>query len=181
MPNLLTLFRLLAAPIIFLCLSSQQSFVAWITLVLFTLAAFTDFLDGYLSRRWQVESWLGKVMDPIADKLLVISVLIGLIAFRSPGLWVTVLIYILIVRELLVGGLREVSRHHSPLAVSVLGKAKTSVQFVALFVILAEFSGSWPSDFGIYLLAAATMLSVMSMLEYLVRFIVSETNQDSQS
>ena len=123
-PNALTLFRLVIAPLVFLCLWSQHPFLTWATLILFTLAAVTDYLDGFLSRLWRTESWLGRVLDPIADKLLVASVLVGLIAFRPTSFWITLVVYILLMRELLVSGLREAARGDDNLAVSMLGEGK---------------------------------------------------------
>jgi len=169
-PNALTLFRLVIAPLVFLCLWSQHPFLTWATLILFTLAAVTDYLDGFLSRLWRTESWLGRVLDPIADKLLVASVLVGLIAFRPTSFWITLVVYILLMRELLVSGLREAARGDDNLAVSMLGKAKTALQLVALFVLLAENAAGWSLNIGFYILAVSMILSLVSLVQYLIRF-----------
>ena len=97
-----------------------------------------DRLSGWLlSRLWRTESWLGRVLDPIADKLLVASVLVGLIAFRPTSFWITLVVYILLMRELLVSGLREAARGDDNLAVSMLGKAKTACNW-------SRYSFCWP-------------------------------------
>lgn len=169
-PNVLTLFRLVIAPLVFLCLWSQDPILTWATLILFTLAAVTDYLDGFLSRLWRTESWLGRVLDPIADKLLVASVLVGLIAFRPTSFWITLVVYILLMRELLVSGLREAGRGDDSLAVSVWGKAKTLLQMVALFVLLAENAAGLSLNIGFYILAVSMVLSLVSLGQYLMRF-----------
>ena len=169
-PNALTMFRLVIAPLVFLCLWSQHPFLTWATLILFTLAAVTDYLDGFLSRLWRTESWLGRVLDPIADKLLVASVLVGLIAFRPTSFWITLVVYILLMRELLVSGLREAGRGDDSLAVSIMGKAKTALQLVALFVLLAENAAGWSLNIGFYILAVSMILSLVSLVQYLIRF-----------
>ena len=168
-PNLLTIFRLLAGPVIFACLWNKDAALAWVVLFLFAAAALTDYLDGFLARLWQTQSWLGQVLDPIADKLLVASVLVGLIAFRPTNVLITVVVYILLMRELLVSGLREVSRE--TLAVSLLGKSKTMMQMVALFVLLAENAAGWALNIGYYLLSISMVLSLLSLAEYSIRMV----------
>ena len=84
--------------------------------------------------------------------------------------WVAVVVYVLLMRELLISGLREAGQGAPSLSVSILGKSKTMVQMVALFVLLAENAAGWNLNVGFYILTLAMVLSVLSFIEYLIRF-----------
>ena len=139
-PNLLTVFRILSIPIIILCLLPQTVFFNWVALIFYGLACITDFFDGFLARRFSVESTFGKFFDPVADKILVISVIFILVAIsKIDGL----LIYpslIIIIREVLVSGLRDSAPNDlSNLNVTKLSKVKTLLQMFSLaFLIIGE-------------------------------------------
>ena len=139
-PNLLTVFRILSIPIIILCLLPQTVFFNWVALIFYGFACITDFFDGFLARRFSVESSFGKFFDPVADKILVISVIFILVAIsKIDGL----LIYpslIIIIREVLVSGLRDSAPNDlSNLNVTKLSKVKTLLQMFSLaFLIIGE-------------------------------------------
>ena len=178
-PTLLTLFRLVAGPLVFLSLLAKLPFLAWTALVLFILGALTDYLDGFLARLWRAESWLGQVLDPVADKVLVASVLIGLIAFGPTNFWINLVVYSLLIRELLVSGLRESTANQSggkgqALAVSILGKIKTTFQMIAITVLLAENAAGMTLNLGYWILSGAMVLSMVSLVEYLVAIVRSQ-------
>ena len=144
LPNLLTLSRILVIPVIFLSLYIQGIWWAFLAAVLFIIASITDYFDGYLARSRGETSALGRLMDPIADKLLVTSALVVLLA--KPDMVVTRLSFIPVVvilcRELLVSGLREFLREvHVGLPVSRLAKWKTGFQMTALSMMLLK--GFW--------------------------------------
>ena len=139
-PNTLTLFRLVCIPIIIGCIIFQNFFLNWLALILYILACLSDFFDGYIARKFSIESTFGKFLDPIADKILVISIIFILVAIsKIEGL----LIYpslIIIVREVLVSGLREFFVQNKPdINVSKLSKIKTFLQMVTLgFLIIGN-------------------------------------------
>ena len=138
LPNLLTYGRILAVPVVTGCILWRGDNARWLALLVFIVAALTDFLDGYLARRWRQQSSLGRMLDPIADKLLVAATLLALAGDNTIyGIhtWAGVII---ICREVLVSGLRE---YLAELKVSVpvtrLAKWKTTIQMIAVAVLLA--------------------------------------------
>lgn len=145
-PNALTLFRLLAAPLVglLLILSARGVVPAEIglptALALFAMACLSDIFDGLLARRLDQETVLGAVLDPVADKLLMLFTGVGLIVL-VPNLWVIFPVTLIVARDLLVGGLREAALAQDwRLSVRGLGKFKTVTQCLALAVALADIS-----------------------------------------
>ena len=137
-PNLLTYGRIAIIPAIVACLYSSDTVWLWTAFALFILAAITDYLDGYLARAWSQQSSLGKMLDPIADKLLVGAVLIMLAANGTLHGLALIPAIIILSREILVSGLREyLGQLNLSLPVSKLAKWKTTVQLVALAVLIA--------------------------------------------
>ncbi len=133
-PNTLTVCRLAVTPavaMVFLIL--PRPLADWIALVMFILAAVTDFLDGYLARLWKQESRFGKMLDPVADKAMVVIALLVLVALAELSVWITIPAVVIIFREILVSGLREFAGGQSQ-SLSVTGAArwKTTVQMVAV-------------------------------------------------
>ena len=128
LPNKLTLLRIIMVPFFVICVSVKTATYQWIALVLFVLASFTDMLDGRIARRRKLVTDFGKFMDPIADKLLVMSALIMLVEQnRMPG-WVCML---MMAREFTVSGFRLVaSRQGKVIAAGIWGKLKTISQMI---------------------------------------------------
>ena len=134
LPNILTYGRVLAVPLVVACLFWPDEFwMRWLALTIFAVAGITDFFDGYLARAWSQQSALGRMLDPIADKLLVAAVLMILVAddvIVSWSLWAAIII---LCREILVSGLREfLAELKVPVPVSKVAKYKTTLQLVAL-------------------------------------------------
>lgn len=175
-PNLLTYVRILAVPLIVLCffveggLQSSDN-ARWTALAIFVIASVTDFFDGYLARKWQQISNIGRMLDPIADKLLVSVVLLLLAAEGSIAGWALWAAVIILCREILVSGLRE---YLAALKVSVpvtqLAKWKTTVQMVAIGFLLAGPAGDklipYTSEAGIALLWIAAVLTLYTGWDY---------------
>ena len=139
-PNILTLLRILVIPIIILFLEMNNEFYRWVALILYTVACISDFLDGYLARKFEIESSFGRFLDPIADKILVVSVIFILISnkviygvFVYPAL-------VIVIREILVSGLRDFFAHSTEtLLVTNLSKWKTLIQMFSLgFLIVSD-------------------------------------------
>ncbi|WP_166418425.1 CDP-diacylglycerol--glycerol-3-phosphate 3-phosphatidyltransferase [Cochlodiniinecator piscidefendens] len=142
LPNILTVFRLLAAPgVAVMFLYFSRPWADWFALSLFAFAAITDFVDGYLARAWKQESKFGAMLDPIADKAMVIIALLILTAYSSQnGANPMVLIpaVAIMFREVFVSGLREfLGDKAGLLKVTNLAKWKTTVQMVAIAVLFA--------------------------------------------
>ncbi len=137
LPNLLTISRILAIPIIILSFYIESQYAHWITISIFLFACVTDFFDGYLARAWSVQSKFGKLFDPIADKLIVVSTMIMLIYKHKINDYTIIPSIIIICREILISGLREfliVSDVTIP--VSKIGKVKTFFQMVAVVTLI---------------------------------------------
>jgi CDP-diacylglycerol--glycerol-3-phosphate 3-phosphatidyltransferase len=179
LPNLLGVFRLVATPVLAILVLWPFPGSGLIAFVLFVPAALSDFFDGWLARRRNQVTTLGAFLDLTADKVLVAALLIALI---EPGLvpaWVAIVI---LVREFLVGGVRQVAATEQLLVGSQLaGKAKTWVTLVAIGAMLLAFDaqtggpmaatgiGQAAERVGFWLLLAGMALAIVSGLEYLVR------------
>lgn len=135
-PNTLTVFRVLAAPLIALVFAFFDKPVAgWLAFVLFVTAALTDFLDGWVARRWEQVSEMGKMLDPIADKAMVVVALAALTGLIGLNFWYILPAAAILVREVLVSGLREYLGDVK-LPVTELAKWKTLVQMFAIGALL---------------------------------------------
>jgi cardiolipin synthase len=173
LPNLLTISRIGAIPILVATFYLDGPAGNWLGLAILTLAGITDFFDGYVARAWQQQSQLGKFLDPVADKLLVGALLFMLIAFgRIPGLAILPAVVILC-REILVSGLREfLADLHVSVPVSRLAQWKTTLQMIALgFLIVGsagpDFGPFSTTDIGVAGLWLAALLTLITGYDYL--------------
>jgi CDP-diacylglycerol--glycerol-3-phosphate 3-phosphatidyltransferase len=143
LPNLLTYGRLLAVPIVAGCLLSTHEFwMRWFALGIFIAAGVTDFFDGYLARAWGQQSPLGRMLDPIADKLLVAATLLVLVSDDMIAGWSLWAAIVILCREILVSGLREfLAELNVSVPVSTVAKYKTTLQLVALGFLIAGPAG----------------------------------------
>jgi CDP-diacylglycerol--glycerol-3-phosphate 3-phosphatidyltransferase len=134
LPNILTIIRIALIPLLLIALYASSMASYWVAALLFAFAILTDYLDGVLARSMGAQTSFGKILDPIADKLLVASTLIMLVYFdRAP-----VIPAILIVsREIIVSGLREyLSEFKVSIPVTKLAKIKTTIQFAAILILI---------------------------------------------
>jgi cardiolipin synthase len=140
LPNILTLLRLLAAPsVAIMFLYFNRPLADWFALLLFVSAAITDFVDGYLARAWKQETKFGAMMDPIADKAMVIIALVVITGFSGMNPWILMPTVLIIFREVFVSGLREfLGDTAGTLKVTVLAKWKTTLQMVAIAILFAK-------------------------------------------
>ena len=139
LPNFLTILRLLAAPgVAIMFLFFARPWADWFALVLFVSAAVTDFLDGYLARAWKQETKLGAMLDPIADKAMVIIALTVITGFSGMNPWILLPATFIMFREVFVSGLREfLGATAGLLKVTNLAKWKTTAQMVAIALLFA--------------------------------------------
>ncbi|HQY33906.1 CDP-diacylglycerol--glycerol-3-phosphate 3-phosphatidyltransferase [Actinotalea sp.] len=166
--NLVTMARVALVPLVVLALLADQGTGGWrwVAVVLFTLAAATDRLDGYLARRMnQVTDW-GKLVDPIADKALIGSTLVGLSVLGDLPWWVTIVI---LVRELGITAMRFAVLRYVVIPASRGGKLKTVLQSVAIGMFVAPLDTLWPflTVVAWVVLLAAVALTVVTGVDYL--------------
>ena len=169
-PNTLTLFRIAAVPIIVILMLFPNRVSCWVAAILFSAAAITDYLDGYFARRFGLVSNLGKVMDPVADKLLVSSAFIMLTALGWVPAW---MVCIIIGREIAVTGLRNIiAEKGEDVSASKLGKYKTGFQIAAAIPLLIHypFFGLDAHAIGTFFLWGALVFTLWSGIDYFVKF-----------
>lgn len=172
LPNLLTLTRILLIPVFVVLFSSPTPSRSLAAALVFVVAAMTDLLDGYVARRRSQVTKLGKLLDPIADKLLILSGLILLVQFQRVAALIAILI---IAREVAVTGVRAVAASEGiVLAAETIGKYKMVVQVIAIVLLILE-DGIVPARWnfhavGTVLLYAALALALVSGGRYLLNF-----------
>jgi CDP-diacylglycerol---glycerol-3-phosphate 3-phosphatidyltransferase len=177
LPNILTYGRIAAVPAVVACLYWQALlggglWLRWVALAIFIAAGVTDILDGYIARAWQQQSSLGRMLDPIADKLLVSSCLLMLAAdgtIRGWSLWAAIII---LCREILVSGLREyLAELRVGVPVTRLAKWKTIGQMVAIGFLIAGVAGNRilppTTQIGIVLLWVSAILTLYTGWDYM--------------
>jgi len=162
-----TCLRILLTPVIMAMLMADAD--RWATAALFAVAAATDWIDGYLARRWDVTTKIGSFLDTTADKLLVTGVLIALVAVERASPWVAVII---IGRELMVLGLRGViAAGGTVMQASMLGRLKTAIQFLAILLAIGrpgdEIGGAFLDEWA---MLAAAAITVASAVDYFRSF-----------
>jgi CDP-diacylglycerol---glycerol-3-phosphate 3-phosphatidyltransferase len=157
LPNVLTLLRVLAVPVIVVALLGETPNGDALAAGVFALAALTDGLDGYIARRRRDVTTFGKLMDPLADKVLIIAALVSLVSLGRLAAWVAMVI---IARELAVTGLRTVAADQGVvIAASWLGKLKTALQVAAVFALIIWNPAPLAVDVLVYAAVAATVIS----------------------
>lgn len=173
LPNVLTYLRILAVPAVVLCLMLiPGNSGRWWALTVYVLACITDWLDGYLARVWDQQSALGRMLDPIADKLLVGTALLMLTYDRTiDGVHVAAAVIILC-REILVSGLREfLAELNVRVHVTQLAKYKTTLQMIALGILVAGRAGDQivpgVTFTGLVMLWIAALLTLWTGFDYL--------------
>jgi len=169
-PNTLTLFRIAVIPIIVILMLYPNRISTWIAALLFSAAAITDYFDGYFARRFGLVSNLGKVMDPVADKLLASSAFIMLASLGWVPAWI---VCIIIGREIAVTGLRNIiAEKGEDVSASNLGKYKTGFQIAAIIPLLIHypFFGLDPQAIGVFFLWGALAFTLWSGADYFFKF-----------
>lgn len=174
-PNILTYGRILAIPVLIVVFYLPVTWSAITATVIFMVAGFTDWLDGYLARRWNQTSAFGAFLDPVADKLIVAAALIILVE-RNPtsadSIYLALPTIVIIGREIAISALREWMAEigeRAAVAVSMIGKVKTAAQMLAITLLLyqAPIAGVSAADAGLVLLYMSAALTLYSMVIYL--------------
>lgn len=185
-PNILTLLRIALIPVFVLLYYLPNSWSYLAATLVFAFAAVTDWLDGYLARRWGETSAFGAFLDPVADKLMVATALV-LIVDTNPsglsGIWIALPSVVIVGREIAVSALREHMAElgaRAKVAVSMMGKVKTTTQMIALLLLIYQMPiGPLPTvSIGIIMLYIAAALTLWSMVLYLKAAIPVLTEQE---
>lgn len=183
LPNLLTYGRILAIPaLVGLLYWPKDDWVRWIALAIYVLAAVTDFFDGWIARAWSQQSAIGRMLDPIADKLLVCALLLMLVADGTIHGWSLWAAIVILCREILVSGLREfLAELKVSVPVSRIAKWKTTAQLLALGFLVAGPAGDkvlpHNTQIGIVMLWIAAGLTIYTGWDYFnagIRHMVEE-------
>ena len=173
LPNLLTISRIVVIPVIFMAIYIHSALWSIFAGVLFVLASITDYLDGYFARSRNQNSVLGRLLDPIADKLLVVSALLIIVANRMVNPITYIPVIIIMCREVLVSGLREfLAEFRVGMPVTRLAKWKTGFQMVAIAMILLQnlyFIGEVVGVVGEVLLWVAGILTFVTGYQYFAK------------
>lgn len=160
LPTWLTLTRIFMLPVLVLFLLEGSDFARNIAGAIFALAALTDWLDGYLARTRGLVSPLGEILDPLADKLLIMAALLPLVAIGKADSWV---VGVLLGREFLVTALRAVAlRHGIVVAANKIGKAKMVLEVSSIIFLILD----WVPPTGTFLLWLAMLVAVVSAVDY---------------
>jgi CDP-diacylglycerol--glycerol-3-phosphate 3-phosphatidyltransferase len=165
LPNILAFARILIAPVIFMLLVDRDLFVgihhSWLDYfagLLFVIAGITDFLDGYIARKWNQITKLGSILDPLADKMLTLAGFLGLMILGRADEWA---IFLILTREFFITGLRVVAVSEGrDVSATFAGKVKTVVQLIAIGFLIMNWS------FGDLLLWLSVVLTIYSGYEY---------------
>jgi len=170
-PNLLTFSRIVMIPVFVALFYMPSSWSNHLAALVFLAAAITDWLDGYLARRMRLVSPLGAFLDPVADKLMVATALVLLVA-ADPSVWVAISAAVIIGREIAISALREWMAElgaRATVAVSWVGKFKTAMQMTSILLMIYrdDFLGLPIYKIGLSLLYLAVFLTLWSMLVYL--------------
>lgn len=181
LPNILTMARIAAIPGLAALLMSPSKSAGFWAAAVFAVASITDWLDGYLARRMGIVTVFGKFLDPIADKLIVMAALIMILPFDRVPSW---MVLVILGREIIITGLRGIASSEGiVIQASDLGKFKTIFQIVAILGLVLHYDYNWlfgiahpmltvnMHNVGMFYLWIATLLTIWSGIDYLVRFI----------
>ena len=166
LPNKLTLFRVILIPFFVLfMLVDITAYDKWIALAIFIIASLTDLLDGKIARKYNLVTNFGKFMDPLADKLLVCSALICLVALNKIPAWIVIII---IAREFIISGFRLIASDNGVvIAASYWGKFKTTFQMVMICLMIADIEAI--SLITTVVMWIALILTIVSLVDYLIK------------
>lgn len=170
LPNTITMARISVVPFLFFLLASPGPFWSIVLAALFVAASITDFLDGFIARRYNLVTTMGKFLDPLADKLIVNTAMILMIPIGRIDAWI---VAVIIIRDFIVDGIRTIASSDGIyIQASVLGKQKTLAQIFAVTALMIHhpFLGLDAHFVGTIILYVAFFLTIYSGVDYLVKF-----------
>jgi CDP-diacylglycerol--glycerol-3-phosphate 3-phosphatidyltransferase len=169
LPNTITLLRICVVPFLFILLLSPGEFWSLILAILFVIASITDFFDGYVARKYQMITTMGKFLDPIADKIMVNTAMILMIPIGRIPAWI---VAITIIRDLIVDVIRSIASSEGIyIQASTLGKQKTLAQIIAVTALIIHYSifGINAHAVGMVILYIALVLTIFSGFDYFLK------------
>jgi CDP-diacylglycerol--glycerol-3-phosphate 3-phosphatidyltransferase len=169
LPNTITLLRISVVPFLFILLLSPGEFWSLILAILFIIASITDFFDGYIARKYQMITTMGKFLDPIADKIMVNTAMILMIPIGRIPAWI---VAITIIRDLIVDVIRSIASSEGIyIQASTLGKQKTLAQIIAVTALIIHYSifGINAHAVGMVILYIALVLTIFSGFDYFLK------------
>ncbi len=171
-PNTITLFRIALIPVFIAVFYLPSEWAPALATFVFCVASITDWIDGYLARKLQQQSALGAFLDPLADKLMVISALVLIVNAHPENNWILFSTLVIVAREIIISSLREwmsTQGKSSTVAVSYIGKVKTVAQMFAILFLIYEHDifGLPTFLFGVGLLVWAAFLTIFSLVVYM--------------
>ena len=187
LPNILTASRIAAIPVLTALFFVEGDTARWTALAVFALAALTDYLDGYLARARHWQSKLGQFLDPVADKLLIASVIFLLAAFDRIGGFAILMALIILCREILISGLREyLAQSAVEVPVSALAKWKTAIQMLAMGFLIVGDAAPWAQarllgEIGLTAAAVLTLVTGYAYLRGAIGHMRSQTGSGEES
>ncbi|HIR00105.1 MAG TPA: CDP-diacylglycerol--glycerol-3-phosphate 3-phosphatidyltransferase [Candidatus Scybalocola faecavium] len=170
LPNKLTLLRVILIPFFVVFLLGADTFGSWsvyVALAIFIIASLTDMLDGKIARKYNLVTNFGKFMDPLADKLLVVSALVCYVDMGRIPSWI---VLVIIAREFIISGFRLVAAESGiVIAASYWGKIKTTVQMITIIFMMPDFGGTVVYWIEQVLIWASLILTIVSLIDYIVK------------
>lgn len=169
LPNKLTVARVILIPffVFFLLFDPSNNVFKWIAFAIFIIASLTDMLDGKIARKYNLITDFGKFMDPLADKLLVCSAMIGLIELQRIPSWIVIVI---IAREFVISGFRLIAADNGKvIAASYWGKFKTTFQMIMVILMIANLPIGWVQVLTQIIMWIALALTIISLIDYLAK------------
>jgi CDP-diacylglycerol--glycerol-3-phosphate 3-phosphatidyltransferase len=170
LPNILTFSRILLIPVLIVVFYLPWKGAHLLATAIFIVASITDWLDGYLARKWKQTTMLGAFLDPVADKVLVATCLLLLVGAKDID-YITLPAIVIVGREIVISALRELMAEwgkRTSVAVGFLGKIKTTLQMIALVLLLAfNPEQTWLGSLGVVMLYVAAIMTIWSMVVYM--------------
>lgn len=168
LPNKLTMLRVILIPVFLLVLFlAPAPMNRYVAVIIFIVASLTDFLDGYLARKWNLVSNFGKFMDPLADKLLVMAALVSMVQLGDLASWVVIII---LAREFAITGFRTLAMEANiVMAASWWGKVKTTVQMLMIILVLLDLPFAGVSIIEKLLIGLAVFFTILSGADYIIK------------
>lgn len=177
-PNILSLIRLIFSPIIFYCLLKNEILFTKIAIVLVSIALITDFFDGYIARHFHQESNWGKILDPIADKLMIDGIAIILTITTNFPIWLTIMILTRDILIILIGGLMIFGPKRKIPQSNIFGKA--ALIFVAATMLAYTIDYFYLNEMKLFLIIGSVILIFLSGISYFINFLRTEFKKSSR-
>ncbi len=179
LPMWVTSSRMLLGPILFVCMAFPAPSSTWLAAIIFTIGSITDWLDGHLARKFNAQSNMGKFMDPIADKVIVLA---ALLIFIQQGKIEPIMVFLLISRDIVIGGVRSIAAVDGVVIdAKAMGKYKTALQMISIPCLFIETFLNLPLlQIGYWGLWLSVVLSFISGADYVLKYLTNKPAKERQ-